>query len=512
MEFLHSLTGTMSFTSATYLSFLTLAVLIYFTLPGPKTRSLWLLCLSSFFYLLFSPAWFWVLLSVTVLAYVCGLGLSATSGIENPRKQLLVKRSVLWFGVLTSVSALLWFKYIGFFAQVANKLLSVAGAGATLPVLKLVMPLGISFWTFQVVAYVVDVYKERTPAVRNPLYFATSVIFFPIVAMGPISRVQTLIPQLSKKYTFDYDNMRSSLLLIGWGFFKKLMIADRLAVFVNTVFDHPHAYSGRVNGLMFFVAAVFFAIQLYTDFSGYTDIVRGSARLFGVELPLNFRAPYFARSVADFWRRWHMTLMDWLKTYIYIPLGGNRKGKARKYLNLMAVFFVSGFWHGVGMHYIVWGLLNGSYQILGGWLKPFNDWTVKTLHVNRDSFAHKLFQTVLTFVLITVAWVFFRANSIADALYILPRMFMPTVWIFTNGSMISQGLGYSELVVALISSVLVWVIDYLKTERSVNITAWLFTKRLLFRWTVYYGLILVVLIFGHYGGTYNAANFVYFKF
>lgn len=505
------LVGIMSFTSVTYLVWLVMSVVVYFILPGPLTRSTGLLLISSVFFVLYSPKWFWVILAVTVLAYGTGLILSKLNESES-NSRLLYKRLVLTGGVLLVSSGLLVFKYVGFFATIANRIAGMAGVGWQIPILQFAMPIGISFWTFQTVAYVVDVYKGKTKAISNPLYFAASVIFFPIMTMGPITRIDTLVSQLSVKYKFDYEKMQSALLLIGWGFFKKLMIADRLAVFVNTVFDNPRAHSGTVDGLLFFVAAVFFAIQLYTDFSGYSDIARGTARLFGVELPLNFRAPYFARSVSDFWRRWHMTLMDWLKHYIYIPLGGNRKGPVRKQLNILATFFVSGLWHGAGLNYIVWGLLNGGYQVVGQLLAPINNKIIQVLKIDRESFAHKLFQTVLTFVLITIAWVFFRANSVSDAVYMVLRMFVPTVWIFTDDTMVQQGLNYSELMIALLSILVVWVFDFFKTERKIDIYVKLTAQPLWFRWTCYYALILIVLIFGHYGGTYDASDFVYFKF
>lgn len=507
MEFLTSLTGMMSFTGVTYLAFLTLAIFVFFLLPGAKTRCVWLLGISSFFFMLYSPKYFWVIALVTVLAYGIGRALEAAKNKTHG-----LRKTILIIGIIITAAALIITKYSDFSITTLNRIVGLSGSSLQLPLLKFVMPIGISFWTFQTIAYIADVYLGKTEAEKNLLYFSASVIFFPIVTMGPITRVQDLVPQLSRKYTFDYERMRSGLLLMLWGYFKKLMIADRLAVFVGTVFGNVHNYSGKVNGLMFLVAGGFYAIQLYTDFSGYTDIVRGSARIFGVDLPLNFTAPYFARSVAEFWRRWHMTLMDWLKNYVYIPLGGNRKGKVRKYFNIMAVFFVSGLWHGAGFTYIIWGLLNGFYQLAGSFLKPFNDWVVRTFKIDRESSGHKFFQTIFTFLLITIAWMFFRANSLSDALYMVKCMFMPTIWIFTDGSMAKQGLTSTEIMIALLSIGAVWIVDYLKFERKVDILTWLTTQHLLFRWLVYYVGIFIIVIFGHYGGTYNAADFVYFKF
>ena len=510
MGLLDRLAGLMEFTSVTYLAFLAVAVIVYFLLPGVRTRTAWLLVLSAGFYVLLSPGWFWVLVSVTAFTYVAGRFIGAMRDKRGDRPSGTVDRLVLGASVAAVVCALVIFKYLGFLADTGNAVLGVFSVELTVPVVRLLLPIGISFWTFQTIAYLVDVYRGTTHAERNPFYYALAVIFFPVVTAGPITRVQTLVPQMAVRHRFRYENMQSGLLLIGFGFFKKLMVADQLAVFVNTVFKDPQEYHGTVNGLLFSVAAVFFAVQLYCDFSGYTDIVRGSARLFGVELPLNFRAPYFSRNVKDFWRRWHMTLMDWLRQYVYIPLGGNRKGKARRDLNTMIVFLVSGLWHGAGLNYIVWGGLNGLYLLVGEWTSPLRDRVVGILGIDRSTLAHRIFQTLLTFGLITVAWVFFRADSIGDALYMVSRMFIPTVWIFTDGTMVEQGLSYSELVVALLSVVVVWVVDWMSLR--VDLLASFNRQHLLFRWAVYYGLILVVVVFGRYGGTYDAANFLYFKF
>ena len=508
MFVLDRLVGLIPFTSVTYLVFLALAVIVYFLLPGSRTRATWLLLLSCIFYLLLSPHWFWVLVVVTLFTYVMGLVIGAARARREPPN--LRDRLLLTAGICAVAGALIVFKYLGFFAETANGLLKLASVDFSLPVVRLLLPIGISFWTFQTIAYLVDVYRGTTEPEGNPLYYGLAVTFFPIVALGPITRVQTLVAQLKQRHGFDYGGMQSGLLLIGRGFFKKLMVADVLAVFVNTVFNQPHAHKATVDGLIFSVAAIFYAVQLYCDFSGYTDIVRGSARLFGVELPLNFRAPYFSRDVKEFWRRWHMSLMDWLRNYVYFPLGGNRKGAIRRDLNVMAVFLLSGLWHGAGLNFVVWGALNGLYQIGDERLKPVRDRIVGVLRIDRSTLGHRVFQTVVTFGLITFAWVFFRANSLGDALYIAPRMFVPTVWIFTDGSMGQQGLSYAELAVALLSAGAVFTLDWMSLR--MDLLARFNRQNLLVRWAVYYGLILVVVVFGRYGGTYNAADFVYFKF
>jgi D-alanyl-lipoteichoic acid acyltransferase DltB (MBOAT superfamily) len=508
---LESFSGLMRFTSVAYLMFLALCVIVYFALPGVRTRAAFLLVVSAAFYILLSPRTFVVLLAVTAGSYLVGLVLGHPALAEDGPYAAL-RSWLLGSGIVVIVGVLVGYKYLGFFQEAASGLLSFSNLGATQSAaIKLLLPIGISFWTFQSIAYLVDIYRGKTEPVRNPLMYSLAVMFFPIVTAGPITRVQALTEQLEKKHRFSYEGMQSGLLLIGLGFFKKLMIADRLAVFVNTVFDHPRNYTPESNGMILLVAAVFFAIQLYTDFSGYVDIVRGSARLFGVELPLNFDAPYFSRSVREFWRRWHMTLMDWFREYIYIPLGGNRRGKVRRYFNLFVVFVISGLWHGAGFTYLVWGVLNGVYVVGGELLAPLNNRIVRLLRVDRDTLAHRAFQTVFTFVLVTIAWVFFRANTLSDALYIVPRMFSPTVWNLRDGSLLQQGLTYSELLIALVSVAALGVVEWASLNHT-DLLASFNRQHVSFRWATYYTLILVVVLFGHYGGTYNPADFVYFKF
>ena len=396
---LSSLVGIFQFSSGPYLVLLAFSVIGYFLLPGPRTRAVWLLLVSSGFYLTLSPGSFVVLLCVAALSYLTGYILDVPETAEESRAWNS-RRIILVISLVLMVGALVVFKYLGFLGTISNAVLGIAGLSASLPIIRLALPLGISFWTFQAIAYVVDVYKRRTPAVENPLYFLVSVAYFPIVTAGPITRVQRLVEQLSEKHRFSYPDMQSGLLLIGRGFFMKLMVADRLAVFVNKVFSNPTAYPGKTSGSILLVAAIFFSIQLYFDFSGYTDIVRGSSRLFGVELPINFRAPYFSRSVREFWRRWHMTLMDWFREYIYIPLGGNRRGNVRRYVNLTIVFGLSGLWHGAGLTYLVWGLLNGAYVIADEAFEPLRDRIVRVLRIDRATVGHKIVQTMMTFVLI----------------------------------------------------------------------------------------------------------------
>jgi D-alanyl-lipoteichoic acid acyltransferase DltB (MBOAT superfamily) len=504
-----SLIGTIRFSSGQFLVFLTAAVVIYYLLPGVKTRTAWLLCLSLGFYALLSPYSVLVLLVVAGIGYVTGRALASGGLGRSGESPVISRKTISTAAVVLVIGVLGLFKYLGFMAFTGERALIAAGLSVSIPVLRLALPLGVSFWTFQAIAYVVDVYRGKTAPERNPFVFLLSVSFFPLVTAGPITRVQDLAAQLRLRHTFDYDGMNSGLLLIGVGFFKKLVIADRVVVFVDRVFASPRAVPESGSSLLL-LAAVFFAVQLYCDFSGYTDIVRGSALLFGVELPVNFRTPYFACSMRDFWRRWHITLMDWFREYVYIPLGGSRVGRARRYLNIMLVFALSGLWHGAGFTYIAWGLLNGFYQVAGLVLAPLNDWFVAVLRVDRDTLGHRAFQTVLTFTLVTTGWVFFRAGSVADALYIVRRMFIPTPIAFADGTVLQYGMSAAELAVAAVAVAVLFGAEWLSLR--VDVLERFRRQHLVYRWATYYTLVAVIVVFGAYGGAYNPADFLYFKY
>lgn len=506
---LTALIGVFQFSTGPYLVLLALTVIGYYLLPGARTRAIWLLTISAGFYLTLSPRSYAILLGIATISYVSGRLLNTDDNSPNGMQDAW-RRPLLIASIALIVCVLAVFKYLGFLGAIGSDALGLVGVSASLPVLKLALPLGISFWSFQGIAYLVDVYRGQTPAVRNPLYFLVSVAYFPVVTAGPITRIQRLVSLLSVKHRFSYPDMQSGLLLIGRGFFMKLMIADRLAVFVNTVYGNPRAYTTQSNSSILLTAAVLYSIQLYCDFSGYTDIVRGSSRLFGVELPINFRAPYFSRSARDFWRRWHITLMDWLRDYVYIPLGGNRLGKNRRFLNLAVVFGLSGLWHGAGFNYLVWGFLNGAYLIAGETLEPVRARLVRVLRIDRDSFGHQTMQTIMTFTLVTIAWVFFRASTLPEALHIVSQMFVPTPWVFFDGTLLKQGLGAPELGVALISTAALFTVEWLSLRH--DLLDLLRRQSLPYRWAFYYSLILVIVVFGAYGGTYDAADFLYFKY
>ena len=518
LDWLSMVAGIMPVTSTFYLVFLALVVVVFYALRNATARSIWLLVASAAFYALLTPRALIVVVALAAFAYAAALVMgpaepsaSGTSATEGARRR--GRRLALFVSVIATVGALVYFKAGEYLLGLIASIPAGANLVGTSPALALAMPVGVSFWTFQLVAYLVDVYRGTAVPVRSPLKMVLAVLFFPIVTIGPITKVDDLATQFSQVRRFDFERMRSALLLMGWGFFKKLVIADRLAVFVGSVYGNVETFSGSKHGLIFTVATVFYAIQLYADFSGYTDIVRASARLMGIELPHNFAAPYLSRSVSEFWRRWHMTLMDWLKRYVYIPLGGNRKGPLRKQLNILTVFAVSGLWHGPGLTFLIWGLLNGAYSVVGEALAPLNRRVTDALRIDRESAVHRAFQRLTTFGLVTFAWVFFRAQSLHDAVWVAARMFIPTIWIFSDGTMLEQGLSQTELEIALVAVIALFVVDYLRFERNVNVSGWLTSQHVAFRWLVYYALIMLVVVFGYYGGSgTDASAFVYFRF
>ena len=325
---------------------------------------------------------------------------------------------------------------------------------------------------------------------------------------GPIERSKNLLKQLDKTYSFSYDRMREGLLLMLWGFFLKLVIADRAAIFVDTILKQ----TGQYGGLYIVAAVLLFAFQIYCDFFGYSVIAKGSAWILGFGLMDNFDAPYFSKSVAEFWRRWHISLGSWFRDYLYIPLGGSRKGKKRTYMNLMVVFLASGLWHGAAWSYLLWGGLNGGFQVISDVTKGIRKAIRNVLCIRENSFSHRLFQTVSTFFLIDFTWLFFRINGLKEALPVLKSVitgFNP--WILADESLFQCGLDRRNFQLLLLSIGVLLAADYGK-YKGVCIHKKILEQDFWFRWLVFAGGTLFILIFGVWGGNYDAKSFIYFQF
>lgn len=492
------------FASFAYLASLALVTIVYFALPWQHARTVWLLTASLAFYYALSTGWTLALVAVIAVGYFLGLLIAATPEGSNRRKL------VTGAGVALIVVVLAFFKYAKITAPLMQRGLVSALGDSSFTTLHLILPIGMSFWTFMTISYLIDVSKGATEVERNPLRYALFVSFFPHVTAGPIARASQLMPQLKSKRVFSYELMRSGLWLMAWGFLKKLLVADPLGKFVDFVYGNPRVFGGHDNGAVLALATVGFAIQIYCDFSGYTDIVRGSARILGFDLLPNFNRPYFSRSVKEFWQRWHMSLMGWLKVYVYFPLGGSRVPTWRRYLNIFIVFAVSGIWHGAGLSFLAWGLLNAFYQVFGEISAPARKRVRSVLHVNTSTWWYRVSQSLMTFGLISIAWVFFRAESIQEALYIVPRMFVPTFAGVSSKALAGLSMPREQALLTVIAILVVFAVDVLSTRH--NLAAFVRKQPLPLRWAGYLAVIFIITVFGYYGPAYDVAGFAYFRF
>jgi D-alanyl-lipoteichoic acid acyltransferase DltB (MBOAT superfamily) len=479
----------MLFNSLEFAIFLPIVVALYFLLPQ-RLRTPLLLLSSCFFYMAFIPAYILVLLVLILIDYWSGILLECMVGSLRP---LLLLASIL-----STCSALFVFKYFNFFTGTFAGLADLAGWHIRNTMLNIILPIGLSFHTFQSLSYVIEVYGGRQRAERGFITYATYVMFFPQLVAGPIERPQNLLHQFDEAHSFDYDRVVSGLKRIAWGVFKKVVVADRLALYVNDVYRSPRDH----GGLQLTLATVFFAYQIYCDFSGYSDIAIGSARVLGFTLMENFRTPYYSRSISEFWRRWHISLSTWFRDYLYRPLGGNRVCRQRHMFNLMVTFAVSGLWHGARWTYVVWGLLNGVYLVIGVATKPIRNWVGDALGLHEDHPFRQMIAVICTFTLVCIGWVVFRADNLGDAAYILSHFWKQ--WDIAQ--IRTEQFLLRQLPVALLAIVLLECIQWMQPRFSLSN---LLTQRsIVLRWPVYACFVLGVVLFG----VYRSNQFIYFQF
>ncbi|MBR3873399.1 MAG: MBOAT family protein [Clostridia bacterium] len=491
----------MLFNSVPFLIFFPVVLAVHFMLPK-RARYLWLLAASYYFYMCWNPAYALLMLTSTVITWLSGQLITRARSVGKPGKMYVA------LSFVSNLAILFFFKYYQFAAESLTAALGRFGVSWQAPVVDVLLPVGISFYTFQALSYTMDVYRGDSQAEGNFLRYALFVSFFPQLVAGPIERSSNLLSQLRKEKPFDPDNFKNGALMMLWGYFQKMVIADRAAVLADHVFANYQSYAGYSLA----VAVVVFAIQIYCDFGGYSAIAIGAAKILGVDLMQNFRQPYFAQSVGEFWRRWHISLSTWFRDYLYIPLGGNRKGILRKFLNLMITFLLSGLWHGANWTYVVWGGLNGLFQIAGDVKNRLLRKLPVDRLINRSCFSYRLFQRLFTFALICLTWVFFRAESISQALDFLKQMFsVHNPWIFFDETLYTLGLSRLELGILLFSAGVLLAVD-IAHEHGVSLRARLAEQNLLFRWAVYVGVIVFILIYGMYGPGFDAAQFIYFQF
>ncbi len=489
----------MLFNSLQFLLFFPIVTIVYFWLPH-RFRWQLLLSASCLFYMAFIPKY------ILILGFLILIDYLAAIWMEMPMMSAKKKRRILALSVSSTCLTLFIFKYFNFFNTNFATVAHFFGWNYPIGVLKIVLPLGLSFHTFQSLSYVIEVYRGNQKAERNIGIYALYVMFYPQLVAGPIERPQNLLHQFYAEHTFDYQRVVDGMKLMAWGLFKKAVIADRLAIAVNQVYGNPQDYTGWP----LIAATVFFAFQIYCDFSGYSDIAIGSAQVMGFRLMDNFNRPYHSKSVAEFWKRWHISLSTWFRDYLYIPLGGNRAKTWRWQFNLFITFVISGLWHGAGWGFVIWGALNGCYLTCSIWSRKFRQSCCHAMHLDRIPMIHNLFRGVITFCLVCIAWVFFRAASATDAWYILTHMLQGLhtgVTLTGAWRVLEMGLNRTELIIAAAAIVIMESVHGVQIHRGVrhmlsSHPAWV-------RWSLYYLLTISIVLFGVFGPN---QQFIYFQF
>lgn len=478
----------MLFNSINFAFFLPIVFFIYWYADKKslKLQNFLLLAASYFFYSCWDWRFLFLLMFSTGLDYFTGIKM-----YESKSKQQ--KKVWFWLSIIINLGFLGIFKYYNFFASSLAEALSLLGIHANLWTLQVILPVGISFYTFHGLSYVIDIYKGRIQPEKNIVDYSLFVSYFPLLVAGPIERATHLLPQIKKRRVFDYDKAVDGLRQILWGLFKKIVIADNCARYANIIFNSTEEQSGST----LLLGAVFFTFQIYGDFSGYSDIALGTSRLFGIELLQNFKFPYFSRDIAEFWRRWHISLSTWFRDYLYIPLGGSQGGMKMKIRNTFIIFLVSGFWHGANWTFIVWGALNAIYFLpLLVANKNRNNLEIvakgKILPTMKEVFA-----VGLTFALTVIAWIFFRADTVSHALHFIRGIF--------SASLFSMPNNLPKIEILLITSFM--FMEWMGRENNYALEK--INKNLprLIRWIFYYAIIFSIFYFGG-----EEQEFIYFQF
>lgn len=477
----------MLFNSFAFAIFLPIVFGLYWLLPH---RFRWGIILSAsyYFYMSWNPRYVTLILFTTIISYLCGILL------DNPEYSKKWKRWILFFALITCLGVLFIFKYFNFFSESLFGIMNMLSIPMHPVTLKLMLPVGISFYTFQTLSYVIDVYRGEVKAERHFGVYAAFVSFFPQLVAGPIERSANLLHQISEKHNFCYEQAAYGMKLLTWGFFKKMVVADHLAIYVDRIYNHVILY----QGFSLIMATLFFTFQIYCDFSGYSDIARGTAKLFGIELMVNFKSPYFSASVKEFWIRWHISLSTWFRDYVYIPLGGSRVVKWKHYRNLMVTFLVSGLWHGAAWTFVLWGSLHGMAQIGERFFflkkaKQGISWWIRV---------------ILVFLFASLAWSFFRANSIYDAVYLLTHLFsgISSFPAYLKQACYDMGFWSKDAVRVALNLGILFTFDYASLKTDVII--WVGNKKTVVRYLFYFSLVTYII----FNRSIVESAFIYFQF
>lgn len=482
----------MLFNSIDFAIFLPIVFILYWFVTNKSltAQNILLLLSSYFFYACWDWRFLFLLIFSTLLDYYTGIKMSEA---KNQR----LKKSWFWLSISVNLGFLGVFKYYNFFAESFAEAIGNFGIHAEIWTLQVILPVGISFYTFHGLSYVIDIYKNRIKAERNFIDYSVFVSFFPLLVAGPIERATHLLPQIQKKRTFDYENAVNGLKQILWGLFKKIVIADQCAQYANIIFNNSGDYSGST----LLLGALFFTFQIYGDFSGYSDIAIGTAKLFGIDLLRNFAFPYFSRDIAEFWRRWHISLSTWFRDYLYIPLGGSKGGTWMKIRNTFIIFLVSGFWHGANWTFIIWGLLNALYIMPSIIFNTHRDHLDIVAKGKYFPSVKELIQIVLTFSLTVFAWIFFRAKDLHHAISYIQNIFTEALFKTPDFS----GIGFSKKLFVILFLFL--LIEWLGREEQFALSRINPKIPRAVRWGFYY---LIVFAIFYFSGTEQ--QFIYFQF
>lgn len=495
----------MLFNSLQFLLFFPVVVLLYFLIPK-KARWVWLLAASYYYYMCWNAKYALLLAGTTLVSWLSGLFIGGCAGKPN-EKQL--KKLFVGLSLALNLGVLFLFKYFNFGLDFLNRVLGALRLGSVTVQLELLLPVGISFFVLQEVSYTMDVYRGEVAVERNPFRYALFVSFFPQLVAGPIERSKDLLAQFSEEYAFDYDRVKRGLWLMLWGYFQKLVIADRLAMYVNTVFGDPNTY--RYGGVINIIAMFFNIFQIYADFAGYSNLAQGAAEVLGFRLTTNFVRPFFSYNITEFWTRWHVSLSRWFISYLYIPLGGNRRGKLRHYLNVMIIFLVSGLWHGADWTYLIWGGLNGAISICEHLLTPCYRRVRGLLKFDDRSSGWKCVQSLYVTILFALTVVFFRAETFTQAKEFFAGMCRLNAYKLFNGAIFDYGLDRANFLLAALALGTQFAVSFLQ-RGGVPLRSRIEAQPLVFRWALILAGIASVILFGVYGPGFDASRFVYFQF
>lgn len=481
----------MLFNSIDFLIFFLIVTPLYFILEH-KYRWIMLLIASSYFYMNFIPIYILILFILIITDYFSAIL------IEKSSKK--IKRFYLIISIFSVSLALFIFKYFNFFNTNLVELANFLHWNYSIAALSLALPIGLSFHTFQSLSYVIEVYKGNQKAEKNLGIYALYVMFYPQLVAGPIERPQNLLHQFYEKHTFDIYRIIQGLQLMIWGFFLKVVIADRAAIIVNSVYNNVHLYTGAP----LIIATYFFSFQIFCDFAGYSLIAIGCAKIMGFTLMNNFKRPYFANSISEFWKRWHISLSTWFRDYVYIPLGGNRVGKYRAMFNVFFVFLISGLWHGANWTFVIWGALHGFYMIISIITKKFREKIVKKINLIKFPNFHNLIKIIVTFNLATFAWIFFRANSLSDAHYVISHLFSNlNIDFITNASILGGRVNFLIILVLILT---MEIVHFIQEKYGIRNTFYKIDPFI--RILIYILVILIILLLG----IFNNTKFIYFQF